>query len=159
MIFQWLNFPTLFVGTIFGPIAFFWFKLLIADGYIRVSKGVDLFQIIIWIASTSVSQTYLRLAGILSKQKTTKIWEELPAVLNEIHENGDESVETFLEGQLKRQRRKMGLAYLATFACIAVFFKTSVIPLIRNVRFGALYMIWITLWSPHEIFSITKNLG
>jgi hypothetical protein len=157
MIFQWLSFPALLVGAHLGSIIFFATKLLIIDNYIPLTENsVYIFQFMFWVVSNLACQTYLRLAGILSKQKTIKTWDVLHTILREIHDNGAESVQSFLEQQLKRQWRKMGLVYLIIFACIALHFKTVVIPLIGTVN--ALNLIGVTLWNLHDLLSITKTL-
>jgi F0F1-type ATP synthase assembly protein I len=157
MVFKWLSFPVFLVGAHLGSTTFFATKLLILDNDTsRFKTAVDLFQFIIWVASNLASQTYLRLAGILSKQKTIKIWEELHNILKEIHEKGNKSVQTFLDEQLKHQWRKMGLAYFITFACITLHLKEASIPLIG--KHNALKIIGVTLWNIHDFLSITKTL-
>jgi hypothetical protein len=170
MIFRWLSLPAILVivhviGIISSVGSFLVFEDRTNKAFgVKNRAAVDQFGYSLWLFSTIGLQTTLRVLGILSREKTRRIWDRLHSDLQEIYENGTAESRAYFEEMLRRQAIKMRVLAFVISSMLVILVVKLIIPIfflmleVEELSFGIYTTFDVLIWNIHSIFSIAKTL-
>ena len=168
--FHWLSIPVLLavfhtIGITYIVIVYYIEQERISKLYHINSNKVDRFGNSTLMILTLFCESYHRLINIIQREKVLEIWSKLHVLLKDIYDNGSSSSQTYFEGLLKTQKRKMRIVlYLIAYPCAVFYVCRLTFPSVLKIFSGSTtqaslnFTLCLILLNINTLLTITRTL-